>query len=247
LTRLSRRDALRYLAAVAALDILDGRVSVAEPVPFSEKTGERDHSPASDRAVRIPFEHNGRRGTVAVTYGVTDDPRASGFDILPGMTFDVAQCRGYPTIHGVIDSFEGTGYRTLCGWIQVITGVRSAGGKPTETEISADTLPAMEGIPIPFASMGNLPQMFDAPCRNLGGFDSLHWTADTFLTTVPIRSRDESIHRLLGFRWGYTENADTVHHPVMPLPLTVTTAQEWNALLPTLRKDYPSWHFAPGA
>ena len=242
----SRRDALRYLAAAAALEILDARASITEPVQRGGKTGERGRSPISDRAMHIPFEHNGRRGTVAVTYGVTGDPRVSGFDILPGMKFDVAQCRGYPTIAGVIDSYEGTGYRTLCGWIQIVTGVRTASGKPSETSISVDMLPAMGGIPMPFMSMGNLPQMFDAPCRNLNGYDSLHWTADTFLTTVPIRSRDESIHRLLGFRWGYTENADTVHHPVMPLPLTVTTAQEWNALLPTLRKDYASWQFAPG-
>lgn len=242
----SRRDALRYLAAAAALELLDAHVSIAEPVQVGGRHGGRVPGPASDRAVQIPFEHNGRRGTVAVTYGVTDDPRVSGFDILPGMTFDVMQCRGYPTIRGVIDSFDGTGYRTLCGWIQVITGVRTSSGKPPDTQISVDKLPAMGGIPIPFMSVGNLPQMFDAPCRNLNGYDSLHWTADTFLTTVPIRSRDESIHRLLGFRWGYTENADPVHQPVTSLPLTVTTAQEWNALLPTLRKDYPSWRFAPG-
>ena len=243
----NRRDALRYLAAAAALDILDAHVSIAEPLQPTGKAGERRHSSASDRAVQIPFEHNGRRGAVAVTYGVTDDPRASGFDILPGMKFDVAQCRGYPTIHGVIDSFEGTGYRTLCGWIQIITGVRTGGGKPPETSISVDKLPAMDGIAIPFMSVGNLPQMFDAPCRNLDGYDSLHWTADTFLTTVPIRSRDESINRLLGFRWGYTENADPARHPVTRLPLTVTTAREWNSLLPALRKEYPGWRFAQGA
>ena len=59
--------------------------------------------------------------------------------------------------------------------------------------------------------------------------------------------RDEQVHRLLGFRWGYTENADAAHHPVAPLPLTVTTGQEWNTLLPILRKNYPGWHFAQSA
>jgi len=38
-----------------------------------------------------------------------------------------------------------------------------------------------------------------------------------------------------------------VRHPVATLPLTVTTAQEWNALLPALRKDYPGWRFAQAA
>jgi hypothetical protein len=182
-----------------------------------------------------------------VAYGATDDPIVSGFDALPGMNFDLAQCRGYPTMRGVIDSYDGTGYRTLFGWIQIVTGVRTASGKPTDIDVSVDRLPAMEGIATPFASVGNLPQMFDAPCRNLNGYDSLHWTADTFLTTVPIRTRDEEIQRLLGFRWGYTEDADTVRHPVATLPLTVTTAQEWNVLLPLLRKDYPSWRFAQAA
>jgi len=102
----------------------------------------------------------------------------------------------------------------------------------------------MGDIPVPFASVGNLPQMFDAPCRNLNGYDRLHWTADTFLTTVPIRSRAEDIQRLLGFRWGYTENADPASHPVARLPFAVTGPDAWNALLPTVSKDYPSWRFA---
>jgi hypothetical protein len=242
-----RRDMLRYLAATAALEILDARSSIAQPGQMGRVRGDHGHSAAADRAVSIPFTHNGRRGSVAVTYGVTDDPRVAGFDILPGMRFDVAQCRGYPSMRGVIDSYEGEGYRTICGWIQIVTGVRTASGKPSDTLISVDTLPAMGDIPVPFASMGNLPQMFDAPCRNLNDYDELHWTADTFLTTVPIRSRDEDIHRLLGFRWGYTENADPARHPVAPLPLIVTGAEAWNALLPNLRKDYPSWRFAPAA
>jgi hypothetical protein len=123
--------------------------------------------------------------------------------------------------------------------------MRTGGGKPAETSISVDTLPAMGDIPVPFASMGNLPQMFDAPCHNLNGYGQLHWTADTFLTTVPIRSREEDIRRLLGFQWGYTENADPARHPVARLPFAVTGPEAWNALLPVLRKDYPSWRFAP--
>jgi hypothetical protein len=243
----SRRDALRYLAASAALEMLGVRGSIAEPARFGGPIHASIHSPAADHTLHIPFEHNGRRGTVAVTYGVTEDPSVSGFDALPGMGFDLAQCRGCPTMRGVIDSYDGTGYRTLFGWIQIVTGVRTTSGKPADTDISIDKLPAMQDIATPFASMGNLPQIFDAPCSNLNGYDSLHWTADTFLTTVPIRTRDEEIRRLAGFRWGYTEHADTVHHPIATLPLTVTAAQEWNALLPVLRKAYSGWRFARAA
>ena len=241
-TALDRRDVLRYLAASAALGLLDARHSSLGAEPMIREPARRGAS--EDPPVRIPFTHFGRNGTVAVTYGVTDDPRVSGFDILPRMRFDVAQCRGYPTMRAVIEQYEGHGYRTICGWIQIVTGVRTGGGKASETQVSVDTLPAMGDVPVPYASMGNLPQMFDAPCHNLNEFDHLHWTADTFLTTLPIRSRDEDIQRLLGFRWGYTEDADAVHHPVARLPFAVTGPDAWNALLPRLRKDYPTWRFA---
>jgi hypothetical protein len=246
-TVLDRRGMLRSLAAFAALDILDARASAAQPEEAGHRRVGHGRVAAPDSAVHIPFTHFGQRGTVAVTYGATDDPRVSGFDIIPGMRFDVAQCRGYPTMGAVIERYEGEGYRTICGWIQIVTGVRTGGGKPSETSISVDTLPAMGEIPVPFASMGNLPQMFDAPCHNLNGYDHLHWTADTFLATLPIRSRAEDIHRLLGFRWGYTENADPAHHPVARLPFAVTGPDAWNTILPTLRKDYPTWRFAPAA
>ena len=240
-----RRDVLRYLVAAAALEVLDARASTAEPGQVGRTQAGPGRFEAPDNAVRIPFTHFGRRGIVAVTYGATDDPQVAGFDILPGMRFDIAQCRGYPTMAAVIESYEGKGYRTICGWIQIVTGVRTGGGKPLETLIEVDTLPAMGDIPVPFASMGNLPQMFDAPCHNLNGYDQLHWTADTFLTTIPIRSREEDIRRLLGFRWGYTESADPARHPVARLPFAVTGPEAWNALLPTLRKDYSTWRFVP--
>ena len=42
-----------------------------------------------------------------------------------------------------------------------------------------------------------------SPRRNVPGPHArLLWTADTFLTTVPARSREEGIAWLLGFRWG---------------------------------------------
>ena len=220
---MDRRDVLRYLGLYAARPYV--------PAPwFRDQTA-------------IPFVLHGRHGQVAVSYGVTEDPVRSGFDIIPGLRFDAKACRGYPTMHATIERFEGEGYRTICGWIQVVTGVRSGGGKPSETAVSVDILPAMSDVPSPWASMGNLPQMFDAPCRNLNGYDQLHWIADTFLTTVPVRTRDEPIERLLGFRWGYDEYADPARPPIR-LPFAVTGADAWNALIPRMQKDYPSWRFA---
>jgi hypothetical protein len=238
---------LRCLTASAALELLDSGVSAVSRLSTGTKGAAGLRAGVLDSPVRVPFTHYGHRGTVAVTYGATEDPRVSGFDILPAMRFDITQCRGYPTMHAVIESYEGQGYRTICGWIQVVTGLRTGGGKPAETAVSVDVLPALGDVPMPFASIGNLPQMFDAPCHNLNGYEQLHWTADTFLATVPIRSRGEEIHRLLGFRWGYTENADPARHPVTRLPFAVTGPDAWNALLPQLRKEYSTWRFAQAA
>ncbi len=197
---------------------------------------------------RIPFRLNGRSGSVTVSYGKNEDPESAGFGIIPGINFDIALCRGYPAILAVIDTYNGWGYRTFCGWVQVITGSYydsyDPARAPTKTTVSADMAPSMEDLGSPFAAFGNLPQLFDAPCKNLYGHARLRWVADTFLTTVPIRSRDEEITRLLGFRWGYIEYDTPKQRPVKVLPLEVTGAEVWNRLLPFLRKRFPKWRFA---
>jgi len=48
---------------------------------------------------------------------------------------------------------------------------------------------------------------------------------------------------LLGFRWGYVEYDTPEQRPVSLLPLEVTGAQVWNALLSFLRKEFPKWRF----
>lgn len=207
----------------------------------------RRRPPAESRPTFIPFTLAERSGRLAVTYGVTEDPVAAGFDVVPGIPFDIKLCRGYPNIHAVIDTYGGSGYRGFCGWIQVITGKRyravDDNKPPAQVEVDIDRLPAVADIDMPFAALGHLPEWFDAPCRNLNGYKRLHWTADTFLTTIPIRSRKESIRRLAGFRWGYAEYDPAAHRPVAPLPLEVTDREAWNGLLPFLRKASPGWRF----
>ena len=194
----------------------------------------------------IPFHLKGYAGKVSIYYGVNDDPLKVGFDALPGLPFNLDACRGYPVIHARIEAYAGSGYRTLCGWIQIVTSVYldARDGQPprSETFVSADVAPAFDATDIPFATYGYLPQLFDAPCLNLGDYTKLRWTADTFLTTVPVRSRDEEISRLLGFRWGYLENDTPGEKPVL-LPLKITDAQVWNQHLAYLREQYVSWRF----
>jgi hypothetical protein len=97
---------------------------------------------------------------------------------------------------------------------------------------------------MPFVTLGNLPSFFDAPCCNLGDSTELTWIADTFLTTVPVRStQNERISRLLGFRWGYQEYDNPTERPVTLLPLEITDAQTWKDHLPFLRQEFDDWRF----
>jgi hypothetical protein len=197
-------------------------------------------------AARIPFTLNGCGGQVAVYYGANDDPAKAGFDALAGLGFDMQLCRGYPVVHARIERYAGWGYRTFCGWIQVITRVDVTAHDPARAETrmtaSVDLAPSLQASDMPFCAYGNLPQLFDAPCHNLGSSAQLRWIADTFLTTLPARSREEEIQWLLGFRWGYTETDILGRAPVL-LPLAVTGPQAWHAQLATLRQAYPGWRF----
>lgn len=90
---------------------------------------------------------------------------------------------------------------------------------------------------------GSLPSLFDAPCLNLGDNAELTWIADTFLTTVPLRSRDEEILWLLGFRWGYREYDAGAKKPVELLPLEITDERVWNHHLSFLRQEFDTCKF----
>jgi hypothetical protein len=195
----------------------------------------------------IPFTMAGCQGQVAVYYGPNRDVVKAGFDALPGIPFSITLCEGYPAMQAQIESYAGAGYRMICGWIQIVTReeLASAGQDwaNARRSCSVDVAPAMSEIGLPFAVFGALPSFFDAPCRNLGNSVALKWTADTFLTTTPFKSRDEEITRLLGFRWGYYEYAPDLEKPVAVLPLEVTGVEVWNGHLPFLRQEFAAWKF----
>jgi hypothetical protein len=194
----------------------------------------------------IPFSLKGYNGKVSVYYGANEDPKKVGFDSLPGLNFEIDRCRGYPVMHARIDNYGGSGYRTFCGWIQIVTSIyfdshdRKISNQ--ETFVSMDVPPAFQELDIPFVSYGIMPQIFDSPCLNLGEYAELRWTADTFLTSIPTRSREEEVSWLLGFRWGYIENDMPGAKPIL-LPLEMTDPQVWNSFLPYLKEQYRSWKF----
>ena len=196
---------------------------------------------------KLPFILAGHQGTIAVYYGVNSDPAKAGFDALPGLNIPLDLCFGYPVMHARIESYDGAGYRMLCGWIQIITresrGTVGQARENTHRSSSIDLFPAMDDLGNPFATYGFLPSCFDAPCQNLGNNLELKWTADTFLTTLPLRSRQEEISWLAGFRWGYREYAASTGKPVEILPLEITDQHVWNSFLSFLREAFDSWRF----
>jgi hypothetical protein len=195
----------------------------------------------------IPFKLADRQGEVAVYYGPNDDAVRAGFDAIPGINFPIALCHGYPAMHARIKSYTGAGYRTLCGWIQIVTRAVFPVGDTERTtphlSCSLDVVPALHESQLPFAVFGDLPSFFDAPCLNLGNNAELTWVADTFLVTVPVRSRQEEISWLLGFRWGYQEYDNPEENPVNVLPLEVTDGNVWNSHLAFLRGEFEEWRF----
>lgn len=196
-------------------------------------------------SAEIPFTLRDYPGILRVYYGVNTDAVKAGFDFLGGLNFNPDFCKGYPVVHARIEDYAGSGYRTVCAWIQVVTRVdidsHDAAANAVITA-SLDIAPAFEGLGLPFVCLGNLPQFFDAPCHNLNASAELRWTADTFLTTMPMRSRDEAIQCLASFRWGYDENDLPGTLPVQH-PLEVTSGDAWNHHLPFLRGEFPGWTF----
>jgi hypothetical protein len=195
----------------------------------------------------LSFTLAGYQGSIAVYYGPDNDPVKAGFDHIPGLTIPLNLCLGYPVMQAEIESYTGSGYRMLCGWIQIITrevlAKADQGREDTHRSYSIDLIPTMNDLGSPFSTVGFLPSCFDAPCRNLGDNVKLTWTADTFLTTVPLRTRQEEISWLAGFRWGYREYAPSEEKPVELLPLEITDVQAWNSHLAFLRNEFKSWRF----
>lgn len=192
----------------------------------------------------IPFVLNHKPGVLKVHYEANQSAAKSGFDLFAGNGFDVEICVGYPTMRAYIEAFEGTGYATACAWIQVVTrrefdSLEAA--KPTAIVADVDTHPILADLGVPFFAFGFPAEIFDAPCNNLNSLAKLEWIADTFLVTLPSRANDNTISRVAGFRWGYTEYDINEKRPVEISPLVVTDPAAWNQYLPLLQSQFVQW------
>ena len=184
--------------------------------------------------MRIPFRHHGCDGVVVVRVERIADGVGAGFDVLPGLPFEAVAAVGYPGMSASV-AYEGTGYRRLLGWVQVVRTDRTWADGRAETATEIDLAPVWDGTGMPFVAVGYPPSIYDAPCRNLNGARTLRWRADTFLTTVPLRSRAEPIRRLASFSWGYDEL------PVTIVPPARTGDESWVRYLSLFRTEFPGW------
>lgn len=194
----------------------------------------------------LPFILNQKSGILSVDYEMNQSPQSSGFDLFIPVGFDASQCVGYPTMRARIVSYAGTGYAAACAWIQLVTRREFStldAPEPAVIDRSVDTHPTLAALGVPFFALGFPAQIFDAPCNNLNGLAKLEWVADTFLVTLPGRVNGDSISRLAGFRWGYTEYDEGGKRQVKLNPLVVTGPAEWNAHVPFMLRDYAQWDF----
>jgi hypothetical protein len=193
----------------------------------------------------IPFELNGKSGALEVYYAPNRSITESGFDLLACAGFDVNLCLGYPTMRAFVREYGGTGYATASAWIQIVTRREFTLFEATEPEnivASIDTHPSLAELGVPFFALGFPAEIFDAPCNNLNGLAKLEWIADTFLVTLPSRAKSNSIFRVAGFRWGYSETDIPGEKPVL-LPLQVTDGEAWNQHVGYLQKQFHQWKF----
>jgi hypothetical protein len=211
---------------------------------MATKFSQKEYLESMKQIESIPFKLNGFEGQIMVSYGKNNDPKLSGYDYLVELglekEFDLSQCIGFPIMQAKL-SYASGGYRALFGWIQVVTIVTN--GQNQKTELIHDKYPSFQDIDFPFCSFGFLPSIYDAPATwNPNKRKNSTWTADTFLTTFPILSREnEKIQWICGFKWGYYFDND----PTLPklIPLSVTDGDSWNKKLPFLKEQTKTWRF----
>jgi hypothetical protein len=180
----------------------------------------------------LPFRAHGIEGRILVDLATNDDPVETGHNLVAA-GYEEESFKGFPVVTAHVD-YDGTGYRRLFGWIQLITHVFADTGREPYTEV--DWHPTMMEGAVPLFPFGYLPMFFDAPANP--GHPDMRWLAETFLA---YSSGENEIVALVGFGWGYDLRAG---RPTR-LPLTPAGPDRWNAHLPHLSKVASTWNFRP--
>jgi hypothetical protein len=174
--------------------------------------------------VRLGFTVRGHAGAVEVNVVPNDDPAAFG---------TLAERSGFPLCTATV-SCGGRGYTAVLGWIQL---VRSSDGASGGTEFELDPYEPLGRLPHPFCWFGIAPTLFDAPSRPTRA--PLEWAAHSFLAFI---GRPREARAILGFSWGFAVRGGQVS---IVRPRSLSSA-DWDRHLALLRREHPTWRFAPG-
>lgn len=89
---------------------------------------------------------------------------------------------------------------------------------------------------VPYFAYGFPPELYDAPCKNLGNNEELTWTAYIYLVDIPSRMNHNKLSYIAGFSWGYIDNYKGL---VSLLDFRLLTSSAWNNHLPFLQRECP--------
>lgn len=186
------------------------------------------------------FRFQGRGGHLAIDHRVNDDIAESGFDMFNRAEFEPEAALGYPTMHAWVERFDGSGYRTATAFIQWIDAHRDdhQGRRIEDRELDVTNACRQGGLP--FFAWGYPAALYDAPAQNMRGAISMRWQATTWFVTIPARWTNHQVQPLLGFQWGYQEDASGVEL----LPLTDLSLTDWERDNEWLRDQCPQLRFA---
>jgi hypothetical protein len=192
----------------------------------------------------FPFSLRGRSGSVAVEYGVNEDPERWGYGIL-GLPWPPRLAGGLPVLRVTV-SYPGEGYLAVMGWIQVVrihvselseSLVSDSERAPPGDHAWADVPPHLQGLGVPFVSFGPRPTLFDAPASTE---IDIRFVADSFLTASPDALMSRLSRPFFGLRWGYSTR---MREDPEVLPLTLLDVHHWGEALPILEEQFSDWHF----
>ena len=196
-----------------------------------------------NKVFHMPFELRGVKNIIEVVYKANDSVSESGFDTLTDLPFDPSFCLGYPAMYAYVKDMKSTGYRRVCGWIQLVHREYYSScelDSPDEDVISVDTIDASNI----YSGYGSPAEIYDAPCYNLNGNAKGKWTAYTYLVDAPCRMNGYKMIYLAGFKWGYFEDMKDGK----PCPEMQNIAEiditKWRKHIPYMKAQFPRYDYA---
>jgi len=138
---------------------------------------------------------------------------------------------------------KSTGYRRLCGWIQLIHREYYSSFDvelPDENVVSID-IADPDNI---YFGYGYPAEIYDAPCNNLNGKIKGKWTAYTYLVDVASRMTEYKMCFLAGFQWGYEEEMKDSNLLVQMQDIKEIDITQWHKHIPHMKAEFPRYNYS---